>query len=95
MPVPRQGSKVICFNDVQYRWKARASTKGSEIIAESNETPNGQMLIAQLPKVLDLRWVEDILEFALSHGWNPHAKGADFIIRKHKEHYRLISSDRP
>lgn len=91
MPVPRQGSKVTCFCDVQYRWKTRSTNKGSEIHAESNEVVGGQMLIAQLPKVLDLRWLEDILEFGLGNGWKPMEKHPDFIIRKTKESYKVIS----
>ncbi len=90
MPVPRHGSKVTCFCDVQYRWKSRSTDKGSEIIAESNEVIDGQMLIAQLPKVLDLRWLDDILEYALENGWTPMEKKSDFIIRRVKDGYKII-----
>jgi len=91
MPVPRHGSKVTCFCDIQYRWKSRSTKQGSEIHAESNEVINGQMLIAQLPKVLDLRWLDDVLEFGLAHGWSPMEKKPDFIIRKTRDGYKVIS----
>ena len=50
------------------------------------------MLIAQVPKVFDLRWLEGIVDYSLDNGWDPAEIGEDFVIRKTKESYRIIEA---
>lgn len=90
MPLPKKGTKVMAHRDVQYRWKARATEKGSEILCEYNEVANGQMLVIQLPKVCNLGLLEPGVDFALANGWTPAEAGNDFIIRKNKDSFRVI-----
>lgn len=91
--IPRKGSKIICLDDIQYRWIAYATPKGTEVRIEYNEAIDGQMLVGQVPKVFDQRWLESMIDFGLENGWNP-ATGADaFIIRKTKESYRIITEE--
>ncbi len=91
-PIPRKGSKIICYNDIQYRWIAYSTAKGTEVRIVYNEVIEGQMLIAQVPKVFDLRWLEGIIDFALDHGWDPTVKDEEFVIRKSKDTYRVIDA---
>lgn len=92
-PIPKKGSKIICLNDVHYRWIAYATQKGTEVRIAYNEIADGQMLIAQVPKVFDLRWLEDIINYGLDNGWAPDDEADEFVIRKTKESYRVISED--
>lgn len=92
-PIPKKGSKIICLDDIQYRWIAYATPKGTEVRVVYNEIIDGQMLIAQVPKVFDLRWLESIIDFALEHGWDPASDEDEIIIRKTKDSYRLITEE--
>ena len=89
--IPKRGSKVFSLNDVHYRWIAHATSKGTEVRMVYEEVIDCQMLIAQVPKVFDLRWIEEIINFALDNGWDPSEFGDDFIIRRAKKSYRVIT----
>ncbi len=91
--IPRKGSKLISLDDIQYRWIAFATAKGTEVRLAYNEAINGQMLIAQVPKVFDLRWLEGIIEFGLDNGWDPAIKADGLMIRKCKDTYRIVTDE--
>lgn len=76
--------------DKQYRWKARATDKNSEILVEYNEISDGQMLVIQLPKVCNLGLLEPGVDFALVNGWTPDKSGENFIIRKSKDSFKVM-----
>lgn len=92
-PIPKKGSKIICLNDVRYRWIAYATDKGTEVRVIYNEIADGQMLVAQVPKVFDLRWLEPIIDYGLENGWEPTLQIDAFIIRKTKETYRIVTEE--
>lgn len=83
----------MSLDDVHYRWIAYATTKGTEVRIAYEEVSDGQKLIAQVPKVFDLRWLEGIVHYGLENGWGPLDVGEDFIIRKTKDTYRVITED--
>ncbi len=91
--IPQKGSKIICLDDIQYRWIAYATQKGTEVRVVYNEVIDGQMLIAQVPKVFDLRWLEAIIDFGLDNGWDPAQDADALTIRKTKESYRIITDE--
>ena len=92
MAIPKKGSQVMAHRDKQYRWIARATEKGSEILCEYNEISNGQLLVIQLPKVCNLGMLEPGVDFAVNNGWRPAESAGDFVIRKNKDTFRIISS---
>ena len=63
MALPLKKSEVLCFYDLQYRWAKRSTDRGVEIKIELNEFPDGQMIIAQCPRVFRPDMVEDIIEY--------------------------------
>jgi len=91
--IQRKGSKLLSLDDIQYRWVAFATKKGTEVRIVYNEAINGQMLIAQVPKVFDLRWLEGIIEYGLENGWDPAIKADGLLIRKTKDTYRVITDE--
>ena len=90
MSIPKKGSKVMAHRDKQYRWVAKATKQGSEILVEYNEVADGQRLVIQLPKVCNLALLEPGVDFALENGWKPATKADNFIIRKLKDSFRVI-----
>ncbi len=91
--IPQKGSKILCQDDVQYRWIAYATQKGTEVRIVYNEAIDGQMLIAQVPKVFDLRWLEEIIDYGHNNGWQPTIAADMLVIRKSKDSYRIITDE--
>lgn len=93
MNIPRKGSKIICLDDVQYRWIAYSTKKGTEVRISFNEIHEGQILVAQVPKLFNLKWIEAIIDYGLANGWEPGEELAPLYIRKNKETFRLLDED--
>ena len=93
MNLQRKGCKVITLEDVQYRWKAYSTQKGTEVRAALNEIEGGQILVAQVPKLFNLKWVIPIIEFGLENGWKSNEEGKPYYIRKNRETYRVLDAD--
>ncbi|WP_018969208.1 hypothetical protein [Rubritalea marina] len=90
MNLPRKGSKVITLDDVQYRWRAYSTAKGTEVRIAFNEIEGGQILVAQVPKLFNLKWIVPIIDFGLDHDWQPDESGEPYYIRKNRETYRVL-----
>ncbi|MEO1857639.1 MAG: hypothetical protein ABGY95_09805 [Rubritalea sp.] len=93
MNLPRKGCKVITLDDIQYRWKAYSTTRGTEVRVAYNEIEGGQILVAQVPKLFNLKWVTPIIDFGLDNGWEPGEDHAPIYIRKIREHFRLLTPE--
>ncbi len=93
MNLPRKGSKIICLDDVQYRWRAYSTAKGTEVRVAFNEIEGAQILVAQVPKLFNLKWVEPIIDFGLGNGWKPNEFGDPIYIRKNRETFRLLDAN--
>lgn len=81
MALPIKGSEVICFYDLQYRWTKRSTERGVEVRIELNEFPDGQMIIAQCPRVFRPDMVEDIIEYGRDNDWKPELTGQPITVR--------------
>lgn len=91
MSLSRKKSEVICFYDQQYRWSKRSTERGVEIRIELNETPDGQQIIAQCPRVFRPDMVEDTIEFGRENGWKPEQKGAPMTVRLTKRGLTVVN----
>ncbi|MBK1830631.1 hypothetical protein JIN77_07830 [Verrucomicrobiaceae bacterium R5-34] len=81
MALPLKRSEVICFYDLQYRWAKRSTDRFTEVRIELNEFPDGQMVIAQCPRIFRPDMVETIIEEGRAMGWNPEETGEDLTVR--------------
>lgn len=93
MNLPRKGSKIITLDDVQYRWRAYSTAKGTEVRLAFNEIEGGQILVAQVPKLFNLKWIVPIIDYGLENGWEPDEVGEPLYIRKNRETFRLLDED--
>ncbi len=81
MAIPLKNSTLLCFYDIQYRWSKRSTERGVTVSIELNEFPDGQMIVAQCPRVFRDDMVEDIIEKGREMGWTPEKKGDPFLVR--------------
>jgi hypothetical protein len=93
MNLQRKGCVVITLDDVQYRWKAYSTKKGTEVRIAFNEIEGGQILVAQVPKLFNLKWVMPIIDFGHQNGWLPDEEHKPLYIRKIKESFRLLTAE--
>ena len=93
MNLPRKGCKVITLDDIQYRWKAYSTARCTEVRVAFNEIEGGQILVAQVPKLFNLKWLVPIIDFGLVNGWEPDEVHKPIYIRKIKESFRVLKAD--
>lgn len=93
MNLQRKGCKVMTLDDIQYRWKAYSTKKGTEVRIAYNEFEGGQILVAQVPKLFNLQWVLEIIDFGLQNGWQPDEELKPHYIRKIKASFRLLTEE--
>ena len=85
MALSSKNSELICFYDIQYRWTKRSTERGVEVRIELNEHPQGQMILAQCPRIFRADMVEDIIEQGRELGWKPEETGEPIITRLTKK----------
>ena len=81
MALPLKKSEMICFCDIQYRWSKRSTNQFVEVCVELNEFPQGQMIIAQCPRIFREDMVEDIIEKGRELGWKPEVIADPMNVR--------------
>jgi hypothetical protein len=84
MAIPHKGFKILIHNDTQYRWMFQNRTGSNELVIELPESVRGQVLIAQVPKVVNHQMIRAALEFGRENGWNPEQSGPPYrcVFRK-------------
>ena len=81
MALPLKKSEMICFYDMQYRWAKRSTDRFVEVRVELNEHPQGQMIIAQCPRIFRPDMVETVIEEGRKLGWKPEEAGDPITVR--------------
>ena len=92
MALPLKKSEVICFYDLQYRWAKRSTDRFTEVRIELNESPEGQQIVAQCPRIFRPDMVETIIEEGRAMGWKPEEKGPSINVRLTKRGVSLIDA---
>ena len=68
MPPPQKGYKTLNHRDTHYRWILQNQRGFNELIVEMSASVNGQVLIAKLPTVVNLKMVPLAIDFARRSG---------------------------
>ena len=92
MATPNKGYKVINHRDVQYRWIMQNRSGVNELVVYANETVNGQMLVAQLPRIVSWEMVTLAIDFGRANGWKPEGSGSPFRAIWERKAFHLIES---
>lgn len=72
-----------------YRWILQNRTGTSELVIEMVAVVNGQLFIAQLPKVVSLNMVTEGIDFGRANGWKPEEAGEPFRCKRVGKTFRL------
>ena len=89
MPPPQKGYKVINHRDVQYRWIMQNRRGVNELVIEASAPVNGQILTAELPRVVSYDMVTAAIDFGNANGWKPNESGAPFRCKHSRKGFLL------
>jgi hypothetical protein len=89
MPPPQKGYTVINHHDVQYRWIMQNRRGVNELVVYANAPVNGQMLVAELPRVVSWTMVTDAIDFGNANGWKPNDEGTPFRCKHTRRGFQL------
>jgi hypothetical protein len=89
MPPPQKGYKTINHHDVQYRWIMQNARGTNELKVEASAPVNGQVLLAELPRVVSWDMVTDAIDFANANGWTPNESGPPFRCKSRGRGFQM------
>lgn len=78
MPVPRKGATRINHRDTQYLWVMQRHGNQTELQLEASAAVDGQMLIVELPRIVNRTMIEESVDWARKNGWTPGESGEPF-----------------
>lgn len=90
MPPPQKGYKTINHHDTQYRWIMQNLRGVNELRIEARAPVNGQILIAELPRIVSDNMVAEAIDFANANGWMPNASAPPFLCKHQRSGFRRI-----
>ena len=89
MATPKKGFKTINHRDVQYRWIMRNSRGVNELVVEASAPVAGQVLVAELPRIVSWNMVTDAIDFANANGWKCEETAPPFRCKHERGGFRL------
>lgn len=78
MATPNKGYKTINHRDTQYRWIMQNRKGINELRIEASAPVNGQIMTAELPRIVSYDMVTQAIDFANANGWKPNESGPPF-----------------
>ena len=93
MPPPQKGYKAINHHDTQYRWIMQNLRGVNELWIEASAPVNGQVLIAELPRIVSNHMVGQAIDFALANGWLPYAAAPPFRCKLLRKGFQLTPGE--
>jgi hypothetical protein len=90
MPPPQKGFKAINHRDVHYRWIMQNRKGVNELVVEASAPVNGQLLVAELPRVVSHDMVTSAIDFGNENGWLPNESGEKFRCKYLRTGFRMV-----
>jgi hypothetical protein len=91
MPPPQKVYKNINHRDIMYRWIMQNRTGVNELVIELTAAVNGQVFIAELPRIVSLKMVTDGIDFGRANGWKPELAGAPFKAKYSRKQFDVVA----
>jgi hypothetical protein len=84
MLFPTKGLRAINHKDTHYRSIFRNRGGKNELWIEMSASADGQFMIAEVPRVVNLEMIPKAIDFARANGWDPLRKAEPFRCRYFK-----------
>ncbi len=92
MPPPQKVYKNINYKDTLYRWIMQNRTGKNELVIELLAAVNGQLFIAELPKVVSLNMITQAIDFGRGNGWKPEEAGKPFRCKYERKAFHVVEA---
>jgi hypothetical protein len=89
MPPPQKVYKNINHRDIMYRWIMQNRRGVNELVVELVAGVNGQLFIAELPRIVSLNMVTEAVDFGRANGWKPELAGEPFRCKYERKKFHL------
>ena len=90
MSLSQKGYKTINHRDVQYRYLMKNRRGFNELSLYTQAAVGGRELIAELPRVVSLKMVEDAADFGHANGWKPNEVGEPLRCKYTRRGFVLV-----
>lgn len=91
MPRPqRNNKKSLILRDTHYTWIILNRVTFNELNVELSASVNGQVLLAQLPRVVNDAMVTGAIEFGRANGWQPQLAGRPFRCKYARKSFEIM-----
>ena len=90
MPPPQKVFKNINHHDTMYRWIMQNRTGVNELVIELLAAVNGQLFIAELPRIVSLDMVTEGIDFGRANGWKPEEAGKPFRAKYARKRFEKV-----
>jgi hypothetical protein len=75
---PRKNATRLNHRDTQYLWVMQHRDGKTELLIEMSASVNGQLLIGELPRIVNPAMVVAAIDFGRQNGWTPGASAPPF-----------------
>ena len=93
MPRPqRNNKKSLSHRDTHYQWIIHNRVVFNELQLELSASVNGQLLLAELPRIVNHEMVIGAIEYGRSNGWTPEKEVAPFRCKYQRKVFERITA---
>ncbi|MEI7953930.1 MAG: hypothetical protein WCJ66_02075 [Verrucomicrobiota bacterium] len=91
MPRPqRNNKKSLIHHDTHYQWIIHNRFVFNELQLELSASVNGQLLLAELPRIVNHEMVIGAIEYGRSNGWTPEKEEEPFRCKYQRKVFERI-----
>jgi hypothetical protein len=91
MPRPqRNNKKSLNHRDTHYQWIIHNRVVSNELQVELSASVNGQLLLAELPRIVNHEMVIGAIEFGRANGWTPEQETAPFRCKYSRKRFERV-----
>ncbi len=93
MPRPqRNNKKSLILRDTHYQWIIHNRNVCNELQVELSASVNGQLLLAELPRIVNHEMVTGAIEFGRTHGWTPQLTAPPFRCKYQRKEFQRLEA---
>jgi len=92
-PFPRKNATRLNHRDTQYLWVMQHRDGKTELQIEMSASVNGQLLIGELPRIVNPAMITAAIDFGRANGWTPDKAAPPFRCKYLRGTYTRLDAD--
>jgi hypothetical protein len=91
--IPRKNATRLNHRDTQYRWVMQQRDGKTELQIEMSASVNGQLLVAELPRIVNPAMVTAAIDFGRQNGWTPDKSAPPYRCKYLRGQYTRLDEE--